>query len=87
MGFKLQKMVKYFSSVTNVGSSTEVDQGATPIHSSCGGGHLLVEDADFELVVLEHLEKIIFRHFKTLERLFFLHNLLHEVIQDFEVRI
>jgi len=70
----------YLTGVADVGSTAEIDKRAALVDSGAIGGHLLVENANLELVVLEHLQQVGLLHLQTLEILLLLDDLLDQAL-------
>lgn len=70
-----------------VGSPAKVDQGPAPVHRGGGRVDLLVQNADLELIVLEHLEQVLLAHFQALERLLLLDDLFDQGLDMREVQV
>ena len=70
--------------MSNVRSAAKIDQGA----ASIDGGLLtdfFVQDSKFELIVLEHFQKVFLFHCQSFKWLLVFDDLLDAIIEDFEI--
>lgn len=71
------------SSVRDVRSSAQIDEGAASIDGTLGAiGHSLVDEVFLVLAVLEHLEEFVLGHLQTLKRLLLLDDRARQLLQS-----
>lgn len=73
------------ASVPDVWAATNVDQRAASIDGGGRSGDFLVQNAQFELIVLEHLHQIFLSHLQSLERLLLLDDALEHRLEKRKV--
>jgi len=76
------------TSVRNVRTSAQIDQGTATVDGGAGAiGNLVLDNVLLVLVVAEHLEQILLLQGETLESLLLLDGLLGDLLQGLPVRL
>ena len=65
----------------------QINQGSTSVRSCGRSSNFFIKNANLELVVLEHLEKIFFFHLEAFKRLFVLDCAFHHILQHRKVKV
>ena len=73
--------------MADVRSATKVDERPTAVGRRGGRGHFVAQDAQLELVVLEHLHEVLLPYFESFELLTLLDDRLHHVLHHRKVKV